>query len=97
MVLEELYEVGREALNVGERSGADELEIFCISGKSSNIEIVKDEINLARVSFERGAGIRALCGKSIGFSSTNDFEKIDQSVVNAIKCAEVSDADGDGD
>ena len=97
MVLEELYEVGREALKVGERSGAGEVEIFCISGKSTNIEIVKDEINLARVSFERGAGIRALCGKSIGFSSTNDFEKIDQSVVNAIKCAEVSDADGDGD
>ncbi|MDY6966530.1 MAG: TldD/PmbA family protein [Halobacteriota archaeon] len=95
MTQEELYEVGRNALKQGEKSGAGELEVFCISGRSTNIEITKDEVSLARESFERGVGVRVLTDGTIGFSSTSDFDKINEAVIEAIKCAGASDVEGD--
>ena len=93
MVAKELYEVANIALKQGEKSGADQIEIFCVSGKSTNIETTKDEINLARQSFDHGAGIRVLVGQALGFSSTSDFKKINESVEDAIACARANDSD----
>ena len=95
MVAEELYKVARSALKKGEDAGADEIEVFCISGRSKDIETTKNEINLASESFERGIGTRVLVGGAIGFSSTSDLKKIDESVIDAIGCARANDSGND--
>ncbi len=95
MIDEDLYKVAGSALKQGKRAGADEIELFCLSGRSKNIETTRDEISLVSESFERGIGIRVIVGGAIGFSSTSDLKKIDESVVDAIDCARANDSGRD--
>lgn len=76
-----------------EQAGADEVEVFHVDGKVTSIDIERDEISLAEKSIIHGMGIRASVDGAVGFSSTNDFTKIEKVIEDAIKYAAIKSQD----
>lgn len=76
-----------------EQAGADEVEIFHVDGKVISIDIERDEISLAEKSIIRGVGIRASVDGAVGFSSTNDFTKVEEVIEHAVKYATIKSQD----
>jgi len=85
----DIFELAYRALELTIKAGADEAEVFCVKGRSVMIDVRKDEIDLARESLASGMGIRAVVKGAVGFSSTNDAERINEACVLAVKSAKV--------
>ncbi len=82
-----------KALKLTEKAGANEAEIFCVKGRSVTVDVQKDSIDLAKESLVSGIGIRAIVNGAVGFSSTNDFERIEEACNLAVKSARVRGRD----
>ncbi len=93
MIPMDVFELAHKALDFAEKAGADEAEIFCINGRSVTIDIQRDEIDLAKESLLSGIGVRAIVNGAVGFSSTNDFERIREACTLAVKSARVRGSD----
>ncbi|MCD5409681.1 MAG: TldD/PmbA family protein [Methanocellales archaeon] len=76
-----------------EQAGADEVEVFHVDGKVTSIDIKRDEVSLAERSIIYGMGIRASVDGAVGFSSTNDFTKVEEVIENAIRYAAIKSQD----
>ncbi|MEM2925287.1 MAG: TldD/PmbA family protein [Methanocellales archaeon] len=85
--------IGRNAIKLGLKKDAEEIEIFYSSGRVITVETLKDEIESARESYIQGLGIRAVYKGAVGFSSTNDLSKIEETVESAVKCAKARKMD----
>ncbi len=79
--------IGKKAIKLGLKLGAEEVEIFHSSGKIITVEAQRDEIEFARESYMQGIGIRAVFKGAVGFSSINDLSKVGEAVESAVKCA----------
>jgi PmbA protein len=91
--IESIQSIGENAIKLGLKLGAEELEIFYTDGKILTVEAQRDEIELARESYMQGIGIRAVFNGAVGFSSTNDLSKVEEAVENAVKFAKAREAD----
>jgi PmbA protein len=89
----DIFNYASKALKLTENAGADEAEIFCVKGRSVTIDVQKDAIDLAKESLVSGIGIRAIVNGAVGFSSTNDLERIEEACVLAVKSARVRMSD----
>lgn len=91
--MKDIFDLAYRALELAEQAGADEAEIFCIKGRSIMIDVQRDTIDLAKESLVSGTGIRAVVNGAIGFSSTNDPERIEEACILAVKSARVRHGD----
>ncbi len=89
----DIFNIARDALGYVKRAGADEVEIYCIRGRSVTIDVTKDEIDLAKESLISGIGIRAIVNGAVGFSSTNDPLRTEEACILAVKSARVRQGD----
>ncbi len=89
----DIFELAYKALELTEKAGADEAEVFCVKGRSIMIDVRKDEIDLAKESIASGMGIRAIVKGAVGFSSTNDAGRINEACFLAVKSARVRGSD----
>ncbi len=89
----DIFEHAYKVLKLTEKAGADEAEIFCVKGRSVTVDVQKDAIDLAKESLVSGIGIRAIVNGAVGFSSTNDMEKIEEACALAVKSARVRGSD----
>lgn len=89
----DIFEIAHKALGYTTKAGADEAEIYCISGRSVTIDVQKDEIDLAKESLISGIGIRAIVKGAVGFSSTNDPSRVEEACILAVKSARVRKGD----
>lgn len=89
----DIFELAYKALGYTEEAGADEVEIFCIKGRSIMIDLQRDEIDLAKESLLSGIGIRAIVNGAVGFSSTNDASQVKEACILAVKSARVRNGD----
>lgn len=89
----DIFEIAHKALGYTTKAGADEAEIYCISGRSVSIDVQKDEIDLAKESLISGIGIRAIVKGAVGFSSTNDPSRVEEACILAVKSARVRKGD----
>lgn len=89
----DIFELAQKALGYTTKAGADEAEIYCISGRSVTIDVQKDEIDLAKESLISGIGIRAIVKGAVGFSSTNDPSRVEEACILAVKSARVRKGD----
>jgi len=87
----EIFDLAHKALEYTAYAGADEVEIFCIKGRSITVDIQKNEIDLAKESLLSGIGIRAIVNGAVGFSSTNDHGRVKEACV---LCCEISKSKG---
>jgi len=69
-----LIEYARQLLALAGQEGAEEAEVFGVLGRSVDIDLRKNVVELASQSFHRGLGLRATVdGTRVGFSSTSDM------------------------
>ncbi len=73
----------KKALNLG----AEYCDIRFEERIITNIELKNKELKQSYIGSEKGIGIRVLYNNNVGFFSTNNFEKLDNAVEQAIKFA----------
>lgn len=91
--MNDIFEIAHKALLLTINAGADEAEIFCVKGRSISIDVHRDVVDLAKESRASGIGIRAIVNGAVGFSSSNDAERIREACVLAVKSARVRGSD----
>lgn len=74
-------------MKLAERAGAQEAEVFGFVGRSTDVDLRKDEVELASESLHRGLGLRAVVKGAVGFSSTSDFSQLPFVAESAVRSA----------
>jgi PmbA protein len=88
-----LVELCQETLESTRRHEADEAEVYGESVRTITVTIEKNDLQISRSQAETMIGVRALIGKRIGFSSTNDPTALDRASRDAVVLAKASPAD----
>ena len=83
----------RNLLTLAMRSGAEEAEVFGTSGRSVDVNLRKDQVELASESFHQGLGLRAVVHGAVGFSSTSDMTRLEFVAEAAVKSARARGGD----
>ncbi len=91
--MNDIFDTAYKALDYAKKEGADEVEIYCMKGRSISIDIHRDAIDLAKESLISGIGIRAIVNGAVGFSSTNDVFRIEEASILAVKSARIRGGD----
>ncbi|HPR66242.1 MAG TPA: TldD/PmbA family protein [Methanothrix sp.] len=92
-MIEELFERARLLLALAERAGAEEAEVFGSVAKSVDVDLRKDQVEMASVSRDRGLGLRAVVRGAVGFSSTSDLTKLELVAESAVRAARARGSD----
>lgn len=93
--MEDLLQVCDAAVDVAIGAGADEAESYAVRGKSVDVELQKNDIQIAKSMGTDGLGIRVFKNNSLGFAFVNSFEEagIGESVERAIGIATAAPSD----
>jgi predicted Zn-dependent protease len=78
MTNKKLVELCRETLESTQQHGADEAEVYGESVRTITVMIEKSDLQISRAQQETMIGVRALAGKRMGFSSTNDLSALNE-------------------
>ncbi len=90
----DLTTTNEKILQLAEKGGATQAEVFAILVKTSSVYIDDDIAKLGTAQTEMGFGLKYIIDKKIGYtSSTLTFETIDDFVARAASMAKVSDPD----
>ncbi len=93
MTDKKLVELCQETLKSTQQHGADEAEVYGEWVRTITVMIEKSDLQISRAQQETTIGVRALVGKRIGFSSTNDLSALDETSRDAVILAKASPAD----
>lgn len=56
--IDQIMNLAQQAVDIAIQAGADEVEVFGLTGRSVHVDIQKDKIDLARESFAAGSEYR---------------------------------------
>lgn len=90
-----MYKLVKRALELAEKAGAEEAEIYYAASHSTSVNFKKDELESAKDRFSEGIGIRAIVNGAVGFASTNYANDIENTVKIAVSEARVREKDPD--
>lgn len=90
-----MRELMKYALEIGEKLGASQVEVFGANSLSRNVEAEKNEIKIATSKKFRAIGIRVLYNGGIGFSYTATLTKdaVEKALKEAISVAKLRGKD----
>jgi len=88
-----LIEYARQLLALAGQEGAEEAEVFGVLGRSVDIDLRKNVVELASQSFHRGLGLRATVMGAVGFSSTSDMNLLASVASSAVRAARARGSD----
>ncbi|MBN1236736.1 MAG: TldD/PmbA family protein [Methanotrichaceae archaeon] len=88
-----LLEQAHELLSLALREGAEQAEVYGMTGRSVDIDLRRDTVELASQSFHRGLGLRAVIAGGVGFSSTSDMSLLQFVAKSAVLSARARGAD----
>jgi len=91
--IEALLNYGHTLLSQALREGAEQAEVYGMSGRSVDIDLRRDVVELASESFHRGLGLRAVIAGGVGFSSTSDMSLLQFVAKSAVVSARARGAD----
>ena len=86
-------ESARLLLNLAERVGAEEAEVFGLVARSVDVDLRKDLVEMASESYNQGLGLRAVLNGAVGFSSTSDLSKLETVAQSAVAAARARKGD----
>lgn len=86
-ISDSLIDYARRLLSLAEEEGAEEAEVFGVSGRVVDVDLRKNEVELASESFHRGLGLRAVLKGAVGFSSTSDMARLADVARSAVRSA----------
>jgi PmbA protein len=92
-MIEDLFESAHRLLDLAEKAGAEEAEVFGSVAKAIDVDLRKDQVEMASMSRDRGLGLRAVVGGAVGFSSTSDLSKLEQVAESAVRAARARGSD----
>jgi len=85
--IDALMEAGRRLLALALEQGAEQAEVYGMVGRSVDVELRRDKIELASESFHSGLGLRAVVAGAVGFSSTSDLSLLQFVARSAVQSA----------
>ena len=88
-----LTEYADQLLALAKQEGAEEAEVFGVLGRSVDIDLRKNVVELASESFHRGLGLRAVVKGAVGFSSTSDMTLLASVARSAVRAARARGSD----
>ncbi len=88
-----LMEKGRLLLAMALKEGAEQAEVYGMMGRSVDVNLRRDKIELASESFHRGLGLRAVVAGAVGFSSTSDMSLLEFVARSAVHSARARGGD----
>jgi len=88
-----LLQNAHELLSIAMREGAEQAEVYGMIGRSVDIDLRRDVVELASESFHRGLGLRAVVAGGVGFSSTSDMSLLQFVAKSAVVSARARGAD----
>ena len=91
--IDALLNYGHTLLSQALREGAEQAEVYGMSGRSVDIDLRRDVVELASQSFHRGLGLRAVIAGGVGFSSTSDMSLLPFVAKSAVVSARARGAD----
>lgn len=93
--MEDLLRVCDGAVEAALKAGADEAEAYAVRGKSVDVELQKNDIQIAKSMRTDGLGIRVFRNRSLGFAFVNSFDEVGvaESVERAIGIARAAPSD----
>ncbi|MGC9515330.1 TldD/PmbA family protein [Methanocrinis sp.] len=86
-MIEDLFESARRLLALAERAGAEEAEVFGSVAKAVDVDLRRDQVEMASESRDRGLGLRAVVEGAVGFSATSDLSKLAGVAESAVRAA----------
>ncbi|MCQ1536357.1 TldD/PmbA family protein [Methanosarcina sp. KYL-1] len=90
-----MYELAKKALDLAEKAGAEEAEVYYVSNHSTGVNFKKDALESAKDRLSEGIGVRAIVNGAVGFASTNSAEEVENTVRIAVAEARVRESDPD--
>ncbi len=75
--MSDLLSVADRAVKKGLDLGADEVEVYLLSGEGTEVALENNDIHIGRTDVKSGAGVRVFKNKSLGFASTNSIDQGD--------------------
>ena len=93
--MQELIGYGKKAVNFALKKGAEEAEAYVSVSNGTSIDIERGQIVRSAKRMEQGLGVRAVCGKAVGFAYTNTLadKSIEEAAERAFKAAKASKPD----
>lgn len=93
--MHELENICQRTVDLAIGRGADEAEAYAVRGKTINVELQKNDIQIAKSMTTGGLGIRVFRRGSLGFAFVNSFEEGDvlESVERALGIAAAAPPD----
>lgn len=88
-----LLEHAHKLLSIALQEGAEQAEVYGMVGRSVDIDLRRDVVELASESFHRGLGLRAVAAGAVGFSSTSDMSLLQFVAKSAVLSARARGAD----
>lgn len=85
--LEDILNYGHDLLSLALKEGAEQAEVCGMIGRSVDIDLRRDAVDLASESFHRGLGLRAVIAGGVGFSSTSDMSLLPYVAKSAVLSA----------
>lgn len=91
--IDALLDAGHKLLSLALQEGAEQAEVYGMIGRSVDIDLRRDAVELASESFHRGLGLRAVVAGGVGFSSTSDMSLLQFVAKSAVLSARARGAD----
>ena len=91
--IDALLDYGHKLLSLALREGAEQAEVYGMMGRSVDIDLRRDAVELASESFHRGLGLRAVVAGAVGFSSTSDMSLLQFVAKSAVLSARARGGD----
>ncbi len=88
-----LLDCGHKLLSLAMKEGAEQAEVYGMRGRSVDIDLRRDAVELASESFHRGLGLRAVIAGGVGFSSTSDMSLLPFVAKSAVLSSRARGAD----
>ena len=88
-----LLDCGHKLLSLALKGGAEQAEVYGMMGRSVDIDLRRDAVELASESFHRGLGLRAVVAGGVGFSSTSDMSLLPFVAKSAVLSAKARGGD----
>jgi PmbA protein len=83
--MDDLLELCGRAVEVALRAGADEAEAICVRRSGVDVELQKNDIQIAKSARSNGLGLRVFRGGSLGFAYVNSLD--DASIADSVERA----------
>ena len=88
-----LIELARRLLNLALKQGAEEAEVYGMVGRSVDVDLRREYVEMASESYHSGLGLRAVVDGAVGFSSSSDMSQLEFVAKSAVRSARVRGGD----